>query len=225
METAYLLVHSPLLGPRSWAPVAARLRDAGAAVAVPPLVHIADDGPPFAPRVAAAVAAAGLPPGGPVAVVAHSSAGLFVPAVAAALGGAAAACVFVEAALPARSGPSRAATPERVEVLRGLARDGRLPRWTDWWEDVTPLFPDAETQREVSQEQPRLPLSYYTEPIANPPGWAALPCGYILFSPAYEPVAADARERGWPVVELPGRHFHQLVDPDAVTAAVVALAA
>ena len=224
VELAYLLVHSPLLGPRSWRPVAERLAAAGATVAVPSLVHIADDGPPFAAGVAAAAAAAVPPTGRPVAVVAHSSAGLFVPAIVEALGGTAAACVFAEATLPAREGPSRAATPERLEVLRGMVRDGRLPRWTDWWDDVAPLFPDPATQREVAAEQPRLPLSYYTEPIPNPPGWTALPCGYILFSPAYRPVAAEARERGWPVVEMPGRHCHQLVDPDAVTAAVVALA-
>ncbi|MEV6931828.1 alpha/beta hydrolase, partial [Dactylosporangium sp. NPDC051485] len=169
----------------------------------------------------AAAATAGLPPGRPVVVVAHSSAGLFVPAIVQRLAGAAAGAVFVEATLPARSGPSHPATPERLVRLRAMAPDGVLPRWTDWWDDVAPLFPDAATQQVVTDEQPRLPLSYYEQPVPNPPGWAGLPCRYVLFSPAYERVADDARGRGWPVVHLPGEHFHQLVDPDAVAAAIL----
>ncbi|WP_432994053.1 alpha/beta fold hydrolase [Dactylosporangium sp. CA-233914] len=227
MEIAYLLVHSPLLGPRSWTPVAQRLRAAGAAVVVPSLVGIGAGGPPFGPPVGEAVGAAAreLPAGQPVAVVAHSSAGLFVPVVVEALAGTVAANVFVEAALPARSGPTRPATDERLAVLRGMAEDGILPQWTEWWDPagLPALFPDPETWRAVSAEQPRLPLSYYEQPVPNPPGWERLPCGYIRFSPAYEKVAAEARDRGWPVIHIPGAHLHQLVDPDAVAGAIVSL--
>jgi hypothetical protein len=204
----YLLVHSPLMGPLTWAPVADRL---GAAALVPSLAGCFRAGPPFAPRVVAAVGAVE----GPVTVVAHSSAGLYVPVIVEALADPVA-VVFAEAALPAPTGPTHPATPERLAVLRGMAEDGLLPRWTDWWDDVAPLFPDPATQAAISAEQPRLPLSYYEEPVPNPPGWARLPCTYVRFSPAYERVADEARDRGWPVVHLPGGHFHQVVDPQAV---------
>ncbi|HTJ36038.1 MAG TPA: alpha/beta hydrolase [Dactylosporangium sp.] len=228
MQIAYVLVHSPLVGPASWAAVAERLRSSGATVAVPSLVDIGTGGPPFWPRVTEAVGAAvaDLPPEQPVAVVAHSSAGRFVPVIVRDLPRTVAGIVFVEAALPARDGPTSPATPQRLEELRSMARDGRLPRWTDWWHDadgVARLFPDEATRRAVSDEQPRLPLSFYEHPVPNPPGWEPLTRGYIRFSPAYERVAADAAERGWYTLRLDGEHFHQTVDPATVADAIAYL--
>ncbi|MEU8034537.1 hypothetical protein AB0C13_39255 [Streptomyces sp. NPDC049099] len=43
--------------------------------------------------------------------------------------------VFVDAALPARTGPTPVASPELLEFLRPMAVNGRLPRWTDWVDD------------------------------------------------------------------------------------------
>jgi hypothetical protein len=37
-----------------------------------------------------------------------------------------------------------------------------------------------------------------------------------LFGPSYAAMAEDARERGWPVSEIPGEHLHQIVEPAAV---------
>ncbi|MGI5241691.1 alpha/beta hydrolase [Dactylosporangium sp. CA-139066] len=216
MAFGYLLVHSPLVGPRTWAGVADRLETA----AVPSLADIGAGGPPFWPRIvrAAAEGAAALPPDRPVVLVVHSSAGLFVPVLVRDLPRTPAAVVFVEAALPARTGPTHPATPQRLTQLRAMAEDGLLPRWTDWWgaDDIARMLPD---------EQPRLPLSYYEHPVPNPPGWEALVRGYIRFSAPYADRAADARDRGWPVVHLPGGHLHQLVDPAAVATAITGLAA
>jgi hypothetical protein len=44
-------------------------------------------------------------------------------------------------------------------------------------------------------------------------------------SAGYEPAAAQARQRGWPVEELPGTHLHPLVAPAEVAAAILSLAA
>jgi hypothetical protein len=137
-----------------------------------------------------------------------------------------AASVFVDAALPARSGDTPVAPAEFLPALRGLAGpDGLLPPWTDWWgeEDIAPLFPDAVTRAEVSAEQPRLPLSYYEQSVPVPAGWDDHPCAYLLFGPAYEAEAAEARARGWAVAHEPGAHLHQLVDPDAVARRIVEL--
>ncbi|AGL15426.1 alpha/beta hydrolase [Actinoplanes sp. N902-109] len=226
MTPGYVLVHSLLLGPATWAPVAARLTAAGAVVAVPSLVDVTDpDEPPFWPGVASRVAAAA--PERPVVVVAHSNAGLMVPVIVDALGDRALGCVFVDSSLPSRVAPATpAASPERLEFLRSLPPGDRLPQWTTWFpdDDVAQLFPDAPTQAAVTAEQPRLPISYYAQQIPVPPGWDDRPCGYLWFGPPYDRTAADARDRAWRVEHLPGRHLHQLVDPAAVAARLLAMA-
>ena len=228
MTPVFVLVHSLLLGPRSWAPAAAALADLGAEAVVPSLVDVTDvDSPPFWPAVAGRVAEAvgRLPAGRPVVVVAHSNAGLLVPVIVSASPRPVAGCLFVDARLPARDGSTPTASPERLEFLRGRVTAGRLPPWTDWWaeDEVAALFPDEETRAAVSAEQPRLPLSYYEQQIPVPAGWDDRPCGYVLFAPAYEPMAHEAQERGWAVGELSGGHLHQLVDPAAVAARLVAM--
>jgi hypothetical protein len=230
VDAAYVLVHSLLLGPLTWAPVAADLSASGTATAVPSLIDVTDaDDPPFWPRVTDAVndAVDRLPADQPIVVVAHSNAGLLVPVIVEAARRPVAGCLFVDARLPDRTGPSPAATPERLAHLRAqVANDGRLPPWTTWWdeEDVARLFPDRETRAAVSAEQPRLPLSYYEQQIPVPEGWDAQPCGYLLFGPPYEPVANEAAARGWAVERVPGLHLHQLVDPAGVTDRIAGMA-
>jgi hypothetical protein len=114
-----------------------------------------------------------------------------------------------------------------LELLRDKAVDGFLPPWTDWWDeaDVAPMFPDAATRAVVTAEQPRMPLSYYEQRIPVADGWDDdRPCGYVLFSSAYDSTAADARERGWAVETVRGEHLHQIVDPGTVAATVRDLA-
>ncbi len=69
-----MLLHSLLLGPRTWAPVAAELTAAGATVVMPTLIA----GEDLAATVNAALAH--LPGEQPIVLVAHSNAGLWVPA-------------------------------------------------------------------------------------------------------------------------------------------------
>jgi alpha/beta hydrolase family protein len=228
VNPAFVLVPSLLLGPLTWAAVAARLAASGRTTVVPSLVNVTDvDDPPFWPRVAATVdeAVAQLPQGQPIVVVAHSNAGLFVPVVVDAARRPVVGCLFVDARLPARTGPTPAASPERLAHLRTMVSDGRLPRWTQWWDadDVARLFPDPQTGAAVSAQQPRLPLSYYEQRIPVPAGWDDRPCGYLLFGPPYDRAADESRDRGWDVDEVSGGHLHQLVDPDAVAARIVAM--
>ncbi|MEE6263831.1 alpha/beta hydrolase [Plantactinospora sonchi] len=223
-----VLLHSPAVGPATWRPVAAELRARGREVRVPSLLDVATGDPPYWPRVVTAVrtALAGTPPRHPVALVGHSNAGIFLPTVRAALRHPVTASVFVDAALPARSGPTPVAPRAHLPALRNMAGpDGRLPRWTDRYDEVevAALFRDPSTRRAVVAEQPRLPLAYYTQRIPAVPGWDDHRCGYLLFGPPYDEVAADAAGRGWPVLTVPGRHLHQLVDPAAVATAVLTL--
>lgn len=203
----FTLVHSPLVGPLTWGPVADRL-----GAAVPSVVDLT---PPFwrsiAEKVAAAIAE-------PTILVAHSNAGLFVPVIAqvAPVVG----CLIVDGRLP---GHAR----RLPDFLRPMVRgDGLVPPWTEWWGDATdmaPLFPDERTRVAVSAEMPRLPVGYFEEQIPVPPGWDAKPCGYLQFSDAYAAEAEEATRRGWTVEHLAGQHLHQLVDPDATAERIVAM--
>ncbi|RPE43716.1 alpha/beta hydrolase family protein [Streptomyces sp. Ag109_O5-1] len=228
MQPVFVLVHSPSVGPSTWHPVAEHLTAAGHRVRVPSLLHIGDGAPPFWPRVVDAVRdeLRQVPAGSPVTLVGHSNAGLFLPVIRAGLDHPVTGSVFVDAALPARRGPTPVAAPELLEFLRPMAANGRLPRWTDWWDeaDVAPMFPGPVLRRTVVEEQPTLPLSYYEQRIPVPDGWDGHPCSYLLFGPPYDGLAAEARARGWRVAHLPGEHLHQIVDPAGTARHLVELA-
>jgi pimeloyl-ACP methyl ester carboxylesterase len=227
MAASFVLIHSPSVGPKTWQPVAHRLSGLGWEATVPSLLHITDEGPPFWPRVVEAVRTelGTAEQGQGVVLVAHSNAGLFVPVITAARPGQVRGCILVDAALPSPSGTTSVAPPELLALLRDKASGGLLPRWSDWWDEaeVAPLFPDQATRQAVTAEQPRLPLSYYQASVPVPAGWDAQPCAYLLFGPPYDALAAEARGRGWIVQELPGRHLHQLVDPDGVARSLLAI--
>lgn len=198
---SFVLVPSPLLGPESWQPVARALRDAGEQAEVVPVEDLI---------------------GGPdVVVVPHSNAGYYAASIPAR------ATVYVDAALPLEDGPDVAlAPPDFYAFLTGLVDpDGLLPPWTQWWdEDLGDLFPDQETRARVEAGQPRLPLTYFERRIPVTLGWSSRPSGYLAFGTTYAEEVAFARAAGWPVTEIDGAHLHQLVDPDGVAAAIVALA-
>ncbi|MFF2509037.1 alpha/beta hydrolase [Streptomyces sp. NPDC058067] len=231
MRPVFVLVHSPSVGPSTWRPVAEHLTAAGYQVRVPSLLHIGSGDPPFWPRVADAVHEdlRQVPVDSPVTLVAHSNAGLFLPAIRSRLDHPVAASVFVDAPLPARFGPTPVATPEFLDFLGPMAVNGRLPRWTDWWaeEDIAPMFSDSDPaqRQKITEEQPRLPLSYYEQHIPVPQGWDDHPCSYLLFGPPYDAMATEARTRGWQVAHLPGEHLHQIIAPAATTKHLVTLAA
>ncbi|MEV5642624.1 alpha/beta hydrolase [Streptomyces flaveolus] len=228
MRPTFVLVHSPSVGPSTWQPVAEQLTAAGHRVVVPSLLHVGASGPPFWPHVVRAVRGPlrQVPAGSPVTLVAHSNAGLFLPVIRSGLDHPVAGSVFVDAAVPARTGPTPVAAPEFLEFLRPMAVNGTLPRWTDWWDeaDVAPMFADPGMRRTVVEEQPTLPLSYYEQRVPVPGGWDDHPCSYLLFGPPYEEAAVEARERGWRVAHLPGEHLHQIVDPAGTARHLVELA-
>ncbi|HET7899838.1 MAG TPA: alpha/beta fold hydrolase [Candidatus Nanopelagicales bacterium] len=226
--TAYVLVHSPAVGPITWSAVAALLHARGDDAVVPDLHYVGAASPPYWPYVVDVVADAmgQLDDDGPVVLVGHSNAGLLLPAIAEGsprpVGGA----VLVDAAMPAR-GASPAAPPAFLERLRALAAaDGSLPRWTQWWDDadVAELLPDPEQRRRVVEDQPRLPLAYYQQELPTPDPWWTLPRAYLRLSAAYDAELAEARAAGWPTAALDGGHLHQVVDPVAVEDVVVGLA-
>jgi hypothetical protein len=224
METTFVLVHSPSVGPSTWAPVAESLERRGHRAVVPDLTGVAVGGAPYWPRVVEAVRAA--TPDTPVVLAVHSNAGFFLPVIKEGLGGRVEACVFADAHIPPGQGEVTTAEEDFLPFLRDLAGpDGVLPRWTDWWdeEDVVAMLPDPAVRIRVAAEQPRLPFDYYTQSIPVPAGWDDVRCSCLWFGEPYEKVAEEAARRGWPVTRLPGLHLHQVIDPEGVADALLKL--
>lgn len=221
MAPVLALLPSPLLGPVVWQPVAASLTAQGWQVVTG---TVGRTGAPRTPQDVLDAFLAALPDDQELVLVPHSNAGLYVPAVAArrrVVG-----CVFVDALVPPRHGRVPIAPPEVLDALRAKADvDGVLPPWTGWWaeDEVAALFPDEGVRRQVEREQQRLPLSYFEGSLAVPAGWAERPGAYLAFGDTYARDRAEASRRAWPVVTLPGRHLHMLVEPEQVAAQIDAL--
>ncbi len=86
---------------------------------------------------------------------------------------------------------------------------------------VHDLIPDPGLRHDFIQELRPTPIAVYDEPLPVFSGWPDAPCGYVKFSAAYEREALRARRNGWRVLDLPGSHFHMLVEPRKVAGALV----
>jgi hypothetical protein len=197
-----LLLHSPLLGPSSWAAVAARLPDAVVPDLRPGLV------PPYYASLSAA-ACIDLSGAHAVTLVAHSRAGPLVPSVCAVLGRAVSSVVLVDARLPhpGRSWLSTVA-PAQADRLRSLVTDGLLAPWNTW-------FPDADFGVELG-ELPRVPWDMVTE-TAPPLGLPPVPRRYIQLSAGYADVADRAAADGFDVLRADPGHLAPMTAPALVT--------
>jgi len=216
---AFVLVHSPLVGPATMWPLADELVARGHRTIVPELRAVSDASPPrwraAVTAVADAVAAADERE---VVLVGHSGAGPLLPAISAHLRAESRAFVFVDAGLPPPSGVAPLAPPEFLAYLRTLTREDRLPPWSQWWppDEMSALVPDEVMRQRIEAELPRLPLAYFEERAAVPNGWDLRPAAYLRLSLPYEPAAATAEERGWPVRRIDAGHLHTVVDPAEV---------
>src|SRR5262245_46283736 len=137
----FVLVHSPLVGPSAWRGVAEHLSDRGVATVVADLSDAVASGPPWHERIASAVSA----PNDTIVLIGFSGAGPYLPAIAEHLGDRVAAVILVDGS-PPRPGRSwfDEAPAEFADHLRGLARDGVLPPWSEWFgpNDISELLPD-----------------------------------------------------------------------------------
>jgi hypothetical protein len=222
MPDLFVLVHSPLVGSLTWSLVAPALRARGNS-AVVPLLHDSEGsgGSYWAQHVAS------VPTEQAVVLVGHSGAGPLLPALGQAIPHPIAAYLFVDAGLPldgrSHLGDMTSSVPELAQQLcTHLAGGGRFPEWRE--EDLRTIVPDRAMRRRLLADLHPRDLTFFEEPI---PGFASgphAPCAYLQFSAPYEGAAARARQGGWPFRAIAAGHFHMLVEPEEVAAALVDLA-
>jgi hypothetical protein len=218
----YVLVHSPLVGPLTWSLVAAEMRRRGLDVVVPHLKDSPDSEEPFWKGHSESVsqALAGTPKVNDLILIAHSGAGLLLPAIRQMLVNPVRAYVFVDAGIP-REGASRLALM-RVEdpdwaaqFQEYLEAGGRFPNWSS--DDLLEVLPDRALRAQLVAELSPRALDFFTESLPIFRGWPDAPCAYVQFSAPYEQPAAQARQSGWPTYTLNAGHFHMLVEPVVVS--------
>ncbi|MGI8794032.1 MAG: alpha/beta hydrolase [Acidimicrobiales bacterium] len=220
--TRFVLVHSPLVGPLTWARVGAALERRGHDVVIPEL-H--SKTPPYWEHYADQVAAVVEESDVPVVLVAHSGAGAILPVVGHSLGDVGA-YLFVDAVLPRNNTASIATMhPALRTKLMGLAGDGMLPPWHQWWDPAVfePLIPDDALRAQFVAELEPVPVALLDEVIPDVDDWPDAPCGYLRLSKAYELEEAHAARAGWAVSRIDGRHLGVLTEPDEVTTRLLAL--
>lgn len=224
MPGPFLLVHSPLVGPLTWRPVAAELANRGQGCVVPAIETPLESREPLwrqhVRQVVELVAESNPAP----VLVGHSGAGPLLPAIFDGLRGAVAASILVDADLPT-DGSSRFElfeSQEQVEQFRRTARDGLLPPWSE--EALQPQIEDDELRLRFCEELSPRPLRLYEERLPVPGAWEVSPRGYLLFSESYRGSFEEAEKQHWPTRKLPGSHFHMLNRPAEVAEALIALA-
>jgi len=224
----FALIHSPLVGPSTWAPVAEELRRRGRRVEVPELRDDDDSDLPYWRQEVESVSAMlnQMTDRTPLVLVGHSGAGTLLPLIAQSTRRPIAGLLYVDAGLPL-AGASRLSeiaisSPEIArQIGEQLALGNRAPSWSD--DDLRPAIPNDALRHQVLHElQPR-PLAFYEEPIPSPVDWEQMPSGYVLLTRFYRPASERAQELGWSCLELPGSHFQMLNDPSAVAAALISL--
>jgi hypothetical protein len=229
-EPTVVLVHSPVTGPSVWQPVAGILHGQGQETVVPSWAEVFAGPAPYYPKLAAAVADdidRGRDAGGSgVVLVGHSGAGALLPAIADASAATVVGLVFVDALLP---NPGRSwfdeAPADMREQLLGLAHDGLLPPWNEWFppETLEHLLPDPDVRASFCSELPRVPVAYFEEPAPELPDPLPSRSGYLRLSDAYKAQADQAQREGWHVAGLSAHHLAMFTDPDEVAMALAGL--
>jgi hypothetical protein len=105
--------------------------------------------------------------------------------------------------------------------------DGRIVRWDEWWPagTIEELVPDAAQRRRITADIPRVPRSFYDEPVPLPSNWTARRCAYLQLSESYTDELERARGFGWPTRRRDGQHLDLATRPDRVAADVLDLLA
>jgi hypothetical protein len=193
------------------------LQQNGFRCVVPDLTDVATTGPPYYPKYA--IAAAAGHGSDPVVLIGHSAAGAVLPAISEAVGERTTGAVFVDAMLPQ---PGRSwfdtASPGLEAQLRGLAEDGVLPPYDEWFPPGTlaELVPDPVRRERLIAESPRLPVAYFDEPAPSVRFAESVACAFVRLGAPFDAAADKAERLGWSVMRRDWDHLRMLSAPEAV---------
>src|SRR5215217_3725142 len=144
MKPAFLLIHSPLVGPYTWIPAANALQGSGYIAIVPCLTNNEQDTRPYTEQHVQTIAHAYHDhlDGKPVILVAHSGAGMLLPSAGQAIG-TPAGYIFVDAGLPHKNKSRLDLFPAHEAAhFRQAAANGYIPLWND--ETLAKVIPDTQ---------------------------------------------------------------------------------
>ena len=224
-----VLLHSPLVGPDFWQPVAEQLCQRGLHTHAPRLPSLEYSYAPFWLAHAAGIAN-GLPETGTVILAAHSAAGVLLPAIgrlqrnrrsAAQLLG----YLFVDCDLP-RDGATRLELWDDQAAacaLRERVGTGYIPHWSD--AQLRALLPDHEQRERFRSALPQVPMHLYDESVVVPDDWPDAACAYLQLSAHYPTAVRTAVAQQWPQRSLPLHHLAPISHANEVADAIVELCA
>jgi hypothetical protein len=192
------------------------------------LLSILDESANFADAIGRCVANAAENSSFPdsIILVGHSAAGAYLPVIAANLSQKISAYIFVDARLPQRRASlADQDSPNEVEQRKGLATDGLLPPWSQWFGAgvMEEILPDEGQREQFTDELRPIPLSLFQEKITYSSNWPDAPCAYLRFSDFYKPLAYEAREQGWLVESIEAEHLYPVNHPQQTATMIVQL--
>ncbi|EAQ03203.1 hypothetical protein OB2597_13703 [Pseudooceanicola batsensis HTCC2597] len=225
----FALITGPFVGRSSMLATAEALRAAGAMVTEPdPHQAHPVDLPSLGDWALSLVPAV---PRTPAPVVVGYGAGTVLAAWLAPRIGASA-LILVDGEVP----PDRGAAPilpDRVSsLLRGAAGTQGLPRWSDWWTDLSTQEDMGlaalsrqrpELVEPLAREQRHFPADWLDQTLDLDP-WTDLPVGYLRLSRFFTTAAEAASGRGWPVETIDGSHLHPALMGAETAGAILAVA-
>jgi hypothetical protein len=136
--------------------------------------------------------------------------------------------IFVDALLP-HPGRSWCETvsPAFAQRLRRLVRNGRLPRWNQWFagDPAETLVEDATQWRAFVESLPEVPAGYLEAVAPSTTDWQRIECAYLQRCAAYDTEASQAQSAGWRSAKLATHHLVMITDPKALAMKVSDLAA
>jgi len=209
-----LLIHSPLVGPLTVMPLADELRTRGWSATAPDLRAALSAPRPQWRAVVDLVLSASSSPG---VIIGHSGAGVLLPVLADALNPEF--VCFVDAVVPPGE-TSYEASVEFVEFIDSLDHDGvLLPPWHEWWgpDVMDDLVPDVAQRALLVADTPRVPRSFYDDPVQLPRHWRVRRrCSMLQLSPAYSEDRVRADSYGWATGSINAQHLDIATRPQLV---------
>ncbi|TMB78079.1 MAG: alpha/beta hydrolase [Chloroflexi bacterium] len=194
MSRSFVLVHSPLVGPATWAALVPELEQRDQRAFAPDIDGDEHDPTPLWQQHVYAAAAA-LGSAGPDAfLVGHSGAGPLLPAIHEAAAVSVAGYIFVDAGLPsAGARKEQGAFAKHLDAMHAAGR--RFPEWND--DVLRDVVPDDARRRDLLAQLRPQPARFWDEEIPMFDGWPDARCGYLRFAPnpSYDEPAAEARRR------------------------------